>query len=91
LKTSEKQESRLVRHFCVALRFFLMKLMEEPVEGRCKNDAETREERQTAEQRVATGKIFPPSVCNCDTGPMPDRIIAALTKASTQDIGSKAR
>ena len=79
-------------HFVRALRFLRMKLVEEAVEGRCKNDAETREERQAAEQRIAQpAKIFPPSVCSDDTGPMPDKIIAALTKASTHDIGSKAR
>ena len=33
-----------------------MKLVEEPVERRRKNDSEAREERQAAEQRVATGK-----------------------------------
>ena len=50
--TLEKSPARFVRAF----RFFLMELVEEPVEGRRNNDAETREERQAAEQRVTAGK-----------------------------------
>jgi hypothetical protein len=53
--SDEVSPSCFVRPF----RFFQMKLMEEPVEGRRNNDAETREERQAAEQRVAAGENFP--------------------------------
>ena len=54
--TIKKSPARFVRAF----RFFQIKLVEEPVEGRRNNDAKTREERQAAKQCVTAGKNLAP-------------------------------
>jgi len=67
-----------------------MEMVQYAVEDRSQYEAGRDDKQETREDRVGSGKDLPAVVFSSPIGPMPARIIAALTYASASDMPSNA-
>src|SRR5262249_41660135 len=67
-----------------------VEMVQYAVEDRSQHEAGCDDKQKTREDRVGSCKIFPAVVFSSPIGPMPARIIAALTYESASDMPSNA-
>ena len=88
--TGRKTDSKPTRSFFVEFLVFEMKFVQEAVDDGGKDDADNADQRDAAVERVTAGENFSAIGLQRGDRPMPERIIAAFTNASTHGNFSKA-